>query len=185
MVVDTVLVKIGFAKNRLDEICDLVAQKKIATDANLRQQLVQEFFFHLLGAIEYLAQLVNEKRNLQIKQEYVSAHEVRDQLKKANRTDPLVTIFDAMSFNTRKEPFPKNPFSNQGLMYRLINYRNEIVHRNTNPFHFSLSKGPAHAEFWLDPRNHSIGKSSVCVDTDLSNMFGIVSKYINQALLII
>jgi len=182
MVVDSVLSKLSFAQNRLDAICELVHQGQIASDSNLRQQLSQEFFFHSLGAIEYLAQLVNEKRNIGLNVEDVAVYQVCNKLKNLNPSDPLLPILSLMSINTRKKPFPDDPYSDYGLMYRLINYRNEVVHRNTNPFHFASSGGPCFAEFWLDPRDHTIGKSGTGVDVDLTGMYKVVSKSISDAL---
>lgn len=182
MVKDSILQKISFAKARLEEIQELVAAKNIAADANLRQQLVQEFFLHLLGAVDYLSQLVNERRNLGMKRTDVSAHKVKDKLSKALVGDPLIPIMDLLSVDTKKEPFPSDPFSNRGLVYRLINYRNEVVHRNTNPYHFNMSAGPGFAEFWLDPRDHALGKTGVCVDEDLRSMLELIEEKIQQAL---
>lgn len=182
LVKDSVIDKLSFAKNRLDEICQLVAANKISADAKLRQQLAQEFFFHLLGAVDYLAQLVNTSKNLGMASDEVLVYKVRDKLKQAFINDPLISILDSLSVNIKKEPFPSDPFSDFGLMYRLINYRNEVVHRNTNPYHFILSAGSGFAEFWLDPRDYSIGKTGVCVDTDLKNMFNFIEQRIQQAL---
>lgn len=44
------------------------------------EQLVQEFFFHLVGAREFLLQVVNESRNLGIDPEDVSGKRVLDEL---------------------------------------------------------------------------------------------------------
>jgi hypothetical protein len=180
---DSVNDKLSFAKKRLDEICHLVTENKISVDANLRQQLAQEFFFHLLGAVEYLAQLVNESRALGVGANEVLVYKISDKLKQANSSDPLISILDSLAVNTKKELFPTDPFSNYSLMYRLINYRNEVVHRNTNPYHFVLSAGSRFAEFWLDPRDHSLGKTGVSVDVDLTNMFNFVKQQIQNALL--
>lgn len=182
MVKDSVLSKLSFAKKRLDEICQLVSSNSISVDANLRQQITQEYFFHLLGAVEYLAQLVNKNLDLGIDPAHVSVYKVCEGLRLTRNHDPLIPILDALSVDTKK-PFPTtDPFAGKGLVYRLINYRNEVVHRNTNPFHFSMREGPGFAEFWLDPREHSIGKTGVCVDVDLKSMFNIVEQQIQAAL---
>jgi len=177
-----VLGKLLFAQKRLDEIGQLVSSSTISVDANLRQQLAQEFFFHLLGAVEYLAQLINMDRNLGLDVSEVAAHKVSKKLRSIAIHDPLIPILDSLSVDTKREPFPTNPFSDKGYIYRLINYRNEVVHRNTNPYHFSLGSGPAFAEFWLDPRDHSKGKTGVCVDVDLKNIFNFVEQQIQAAL---
>lgn len=174
--------KLLFARKRLDEIAHLVSSSTISVDADLRQQLAQEFFFHLLGSVEYLAQLINKNLNLGLNASEVSAHKVSRKLKNITPNNPLIPILDSLSADTKREPFPTNPFSDRGYIYRLINYRNEVVHRNSNPYHFSLHSGPAFAEFWLDPRDHSKGKTGVCVDIDLVNMFNFVNQKVQAAL---
>jgi hypothetical protein len=53
--------------------------------------------------------------------------------------------------------------------------RNEVVHRNTNPFYFAMSAGPHQAYFWLDSRDTS-RKSTVSVDADMANMLAVVER---------
>jgi hypothetical protein len=182
VVKDSVLGKLSFARKRLDEICLLVSSNTISVNPNLRQQLAQEYFFHLLGAAEYLAQLINKERNLGLEVSDVALHKVTHRLKEVASNDPLIPIFDSLNVNTKKEPFPTHPFSDKGHVSRLVNYRNEVVHRNTNPYHFSFSADSGFAEFWLDPRDHSLGKTGLCVDIDLKNMYDVIEKKIKAAL---
>jgi hypothetical protein len=119
-----VLGKLSFAQKRLDEICQLVSSKTISVDANLRQQLAQEYFFHLLGAVEYLAQLINKSRNLGLDASNVAVRKVSDKLRQIANQDPLVPILDSLSVNTKKEPFPADPFSlilTDSVVFFLIN----------------------------------------------------------------
>ena len=102
MVKDSVDDKLSFAKKRLDEICHLVTENKISVDANLRQQLAHEFFFHLIGAVEYLAQLVNETKSLGVESNEVLVHKISDKLKQANSSDPIISILDSLAVNTKK-----------------------------------------------------------------------------------
>jgi hypothetical protein len=49
--------RLGFARRRKDELIVLNGGNLPSADPHHRQQLVQEFFFHLVGAIEVLAKL--------------------------------------------------------------------------------------------------------------------------------
>jgi hypothetical protein len=176
MVPESVHQKLGFARARLADLEALIADNRLAADPNARHQLTQEFFFHVVGATEYLAQLVNERRSLQLRSEDIAVHKVAEELQKQHPSDPLLVPLKGLSADTRKRVLPADPYSEEGLIYRTINYRNEIVHRNTNPFHFVLSAGPKIAFFWLDPRDPGRGQSTRPVGVDLSSMFSVVDQ---------
>jgi hypothetical protein len=55
MVPESVHQKLGFARARLADLEALIADNRLAADPDTRQQLTQEFFFHVVGATEYLA----------------------------------------------------------------------------------------------------------------------------------
>jgi hypothetical protein len=61
---EEVLERLAFARTRKEQLIGLNGGDLRGADPHYRQQLVQEFFFHLGGAIDVLAQLVNEARNL-------------------------------------------------------------------------------------------------------------------------
>ena len=176
MIPESVHQKLGFARARLADLEALIADNRLAADPDARQQLTQEFFFHVVGATEYLAQLVNELRSLQLQSDNVAVHKVVKELEKRDPSDPLLVPLRGLSADVRKTPLPVDPYSEEGLIYRTINYRNEVVHRNTNPFHFVLSAGPKTAFFWLDPRDRGRGQSTRPVDADLSSMFSVVDQ---------
>jgi hypothetical protein len=177
---DTVCQKLEFAKTRLDDLNDLIANNQLGSNPSARHQLSQEFFFHLVGSIEYLAQLVNERRSIGFDAENVAVHEV---IKRLGEQDAVLPLLKNLSANTRKRPFPANPYADEGLIYRVINYRNEIVHRHTNPFHFTMSSNSAF--FYLDPRNPSLGQSAYSIDTDLSSMYSFVRDKCHSILAIL
>lgn len=185
MVPESVNQKIRFAAARLADLKALVDRDQLAADADARQQLTQEFFFHLVGATEYLAQLVNERRFLQLGSENVAVYKVVRELEKRDPSDPVNASLQVLSADTRNTPLPGDPYSEQGLVYRAINYRNEVTHRNTNPFHFVMSAGPKVAFFWLDPRNHGRGQSDRAVDADLSGMFSVIEQRCREILAIL
>ena len=90
MISDTVYQKLGFAKNRLKELEKLIANNQLASDPNARHQITQEFFFHLLGSTEYLAQLVNERRGLGIDTDEVVVYKIIRELKRQDSTDAVI-----------------------------------------------------------------------------------------------
>ena len=185
MVPESVHQKLGFARTRLADLEALIADNRLAADPDARHQLTQEFFFHVVGATEYLAQLVNERRSLQLRSEDVAVHKVAKELEKRDPSDPLLVPLKGLSSNTRKTVLPADPYSEEGLIYRTINYRNEVVHRNTNPFHFVLSAGPKIAFLWLDPQDPRRGQSTRPVDEDLSSMFSVVDQRCRNVLTIL
>jgi hypothetical protein len=176
MVTESVEQKLRFARVRLDDLRELIEQNRLAADPDARHQLTQEFFFHVVGATEYLAQLVNERRAFSLGVENVAVHKVAREIEKRDPADPLLVPLRGLSADTKRTPLPADPYSNEGLVYRTINYRNEVAHRNTNPFHFVLSAGPRVAFLWLDPRDHSQGQSARSVDTDLSSMLAVIDR---------
>ena len=174
--------KLLFAKTRLDDLDVLISINQLSADPNARQQIIQEFFFHLLGAIEYLAQLVNERLSLGLNSDEVAVHKVKNALSAESPSHLLISELQSLSANTKRDPLPEDPYSVEGLIYRAINYRNEVVHRATNPFHFVRSAGPKVAYFWIDPRDHTVGKSERSVETDLIAMYDLVYNKCQKSL---
>jgi hypothetical protein len=182
MVTESVCQKLRFARARLADLKMLIEESRLAADPDARHQLTQEFFFHLVGATEYLAQLVNERRSLQLALEDVAIYKVAREVEKRDPSDPLLAPLKGLSADTRKTALPNDPYSAEGLVYRTINYRNEVAHRNTNPFHFALSAGPKIAFLCLDPRDHARGQSNRPVDVDLSSMLSVVDQRCHMVL---
>jgi hypothetical protein len=58
--------RLCFAERRLNELRVLNSGDLSGAVPRERQSLIQEFFFHLCGAIDFLAQTVNEARQLGI-----------------------------------------------------------------------------------------------------------------------
>ena len=176
MVPETVEQKLRFARVRLADLITLIQDNRLAADPDARHLVTQEFFFHAVGATEYLAQLVNERRALLLGVEKVAVYKVAREIERRDPADPLLAPLRGLSADTRRTPLPADPYSDEGLVYRTVNYRNEVAHRSTNPFHFVLSAGPKVAFLWLDPRDHARGQSARPVDTDLSSMLEVVDQ---------
>src|SRR3989442_15636675 len=132
-----VLEKIDFAKRRL---ADLVALgDRFFSHPPERRQPTEEFFFHTVGAVEMVAQLVNQGRGLGKSTEMVSPSSVAAALPAG---DPIVHLLAALCANPKKEPMPPDPYGDAGYIWRLWNYRHQVNHRGRNPFDFSIGGGP-------------------------------------------
>jgi hypothetical protein len=180
-----VKLKLQFSEKRLNELEYLIANNQLTADPNTRHQLTQEFFFHLLGATDYLAQLVNERLLLGLINEQVALYKVVEELSRQNVFNNLISELRCLCADTKKKTLPQNPYSDEGLIYRAINYRNEVVHKAINPFHFVLSAGPKTAYFWLDPRNQALGKSERSVDVELKAMYDLVNTKCQNSFMIL
>jgi hypothetical protein len=136
MLPDEVHERLRFAQRRMTELLALNQGNLAGADASERQQFVQEFFFHLVGAIEVLAQLANERRNLGLDVEVASASTVIQALPQGDR---LRTAVANLYVNTRPgRPVPSDPYSDEGVLYRIWNYRHQVTHRRRNPFRFNV-----------------------------------------------
>jgi hypothetical protein len=139
--------KLAFAQRRLEELLELNGGDLQGADASARQQLIQEFFFHLVGATDVLAQLVNELRALGIDPEDVNIKQVSNAL---SVSDLVKSKLAALTARTQGRPLPPDPYSDNSYIFRIRNYRHQVTHRSRNPFFFRAGSTPA-ASFVLDP----------------------------------
>ena len=205
--------RLGFASKRMRELLVLNGGNLVNADRHERQQLVQEFFFHLVGAIEMVAQFANESRGLGIDVEVVSVPKVASRLPVGS---PLRQALRALYVWTREEPFPSNPYDDDGYLYRIWNYRHQVTHRGRQPFQFNVGIGtaidfgsglrgrwreyrhrrtpdpatlapPSTACFILDPREPPgvRAASTRTIPDELGRMLDIVSKRCEAALALI
>jgi len=140
--------RLTFAEKRLDELLALNSGDLPGADSSYRQQLVQEFFFHLVGATEVLAQLINEERALGLDSEAVSIPAVSQHLP---TSDPLASKLSSLHTRVKGRPLPQDPYSDQAYIFRILNYRHHVTHRQRNPFLFRVGSSPP-ASFFVDPR---------------------------------
>ena len=169
--------RLDFARRRLDDIRALIAAKTLGTELHLRHQLAQEFFFHSVGAIDVLAQLVNERRSLGLDSEDVSVTTVANRLPP---NDALVPALRGLYVKTRGQPLPGDPYSPDGYLFRLYNYRHQVTHRRRNPFHFRLSSPSP--SFALDPRDPRGAHSKNTSEDDMQQMLDLVADRCADAL---
>jgi hypothetical protein len=179
MIADGVRQKLRFARRRLDEFREVMRTGRLDRPDD-RHQPTQEFFVHLVGAVEYLAQYLNEHMSLKLAPDSVTPKKVLSALAKSDRPG-LAESFGKLWMDPRAVAMPSDPYSERGLVYRAINYRHEVVHRNANPFHFYMSK-PRSSYFWLDPRNHALGQSRMDAQDDLAAMLDVVERLLEEVL---
>jgi hypothetical protein len=88
-----------------------------------------------------LAQLVDEARNLGLGIEDASASAV---IRALPQGDGLRVALSALYANTRQgQPIPNDLYSDEGVMYRIWNYRHQVTHRQRQPFQFNVGIGTA------------------------------------------
>jgi hypothetical protein len=175
---DDVTEKLDFARRRLADLLGLIRRGALGAEAHERQQLVQEFFFHLIGAADLVAQLANERRKIGLDSEDVSITRVANALPPG---DPLVSALRSLSVRTKGQPLPADPYNEDGCLFRAYNYRHQATHRRRNPFMFRIGSGPP-ASLMLDPRNPANGSSTRSVEDDLQMMLDLIAARCASAL---
>ena len=178
----SVIDRLTFAKRRLTDIEGLARNGEDLGGADLgeRQQLIQEFFFHIVGAIEFLAQLVNTSRDLGIAVEEVSVPKVCGEIDNGD----IKKILEELHPKTRGELLPPDPYSEDGCHFRILRYRNRVCHHGHNPFHFYLGSSnlKPSTSLYLDPINQSLGSSDKSAIEELNRFYDLV-KYKCQQIL--
>ncbi len=167
---DEIEERLSFADRRLDELLRLNDGHLAGADGSERQQLLQEFFFHLVGATEVLAQFVNEARDLGMDSEDVSVPQVA---RKLAVPDPIRAKLGSLHMRTKGRPLPADHYSDDTLVFRILNYRHQVTHRRNNPFLFRVGSEPP-ASFFLDPRNRKLGASSRSAQDEMHHMFRLI-----------
>ena len=174
---EAVIDRLDFAKRRLIDLEELARNDEdlCGADPKERQQLIQEFFFHLVGAIEFLAQVVNISENIDLSLEDVSISNVCENL---NINDPIKPILEKLHPKTRRKPLPNDPYSEEGCLFRIFVYRNRVCHHGRNPFFFRDYIGAPQEEpstsLLLDPRNTSRDGSKESAISELNQFYKLV-----------
>lgn len=163
--------KLSFAQQRMTELLRLNAGDIAGASADDRDRLTAEFFSHLVSATEVLAQYVNENKALGLAAHRVSVAKVADTLGAASG---LGSALHALYVNIGKAPFPADPYSDAGLVHRILLYRNHTTHHRRAPFTFSVPARKAH--FNLDPTNLAAGMSRDSIDVELPRMLDVIVR---------
>lgn len=167
-----------FAKKRLDELSVLNGGNLTVPEIQ-RQQPLQEFFFHLVGAIEFLAQTVNDARTLIDDEEDVSVVEV---CQKLVPNDPVKPLLSQLHPKTRKQKLPPDPYSEEGSHFRILLLRNRVCHLARNPFVFRVGSEPP-CSLRLDPRDKKDNGSKKPAIEELTLFWKLVNDKCEQILL--
>jgi len=166
--------RIGYARKRLNEFLALGDQ--VSALPFERQQLIQEFFWHCASAIEMVAQLVNDARTLGIAGDDVTVPAV---VAKLPAGDPVRLLLASSHANPRRDPMPADPYSDEGYVWRLWNYRHQVSHRGRNPFDFG---GAPSVAIRLDPRNPALGASAKTAQEELQGILDLVEDRCEKVL---
>jgi hypothetical protein len=173
---DAVNDRLSFARRRLKDLEELTRDGEDlgGADPKERQQLIQEFFFHLLGATEFLAQVVNTSKSLGIDTEKVTINRVCVELNKKDQNNPIKTILENLHPPTSKQPLPSDPYSEEGC------------HHGNNPFCFTVSCGSPSEDpstsLLLDPRDKTHDASKESAISELNRFYELVEAKCQQVL---
>jgi hypothetical protein len=147
--------RLYFAERRLNDLRALKGGDFGGATHRERQPLLQEFFFHLCGAIDFLAQEVNIVRRVGLDQENVSVGGVLARLSESKPGDPIAQALVQLHPDTRRKSLPADPYSDEGSHYRIIVFRNFVSHIRHSPVNITVFVGsskPSSAYLFLDPR---------------------------------
>lgn len=175
---DAVNDRLFFARRRLRELERLNNGDLAGAKHRDRQQLIQEFLFHLVGAVEFLAQVLNIAKNLGINVEEVSVGAVCRKLPNGNRER---TLLEQLHPTTRGRPLPPDPYSEEGCHFRILVLRNRVCHHGHNPFFFRVGSTPRSSLF-IDPRNPNLGGSLEPAIDELNRFWKLVDDKCQQVL---
>ena len=89
--------RLSFAGRRLEGLKELSDHGGMFTELLERQQLVQEFFFHLVGAVDFLAQVVNTRRGIGLDVEDVEMWKVCQAVQDADPIKALLSTCTLLS----------------------------------------------------------------------------------------
>lgn len=144
---DDVQARLGYARVRINDLLQLHGGDLPGADGHERQRLTQEVFSHLVGAIEVFAQLANERRNLGRSSEDVTIRKLAT-ASWLPEGDALLARVKALYVNPRATPLNSDPYGEDGLTWRIWNYRHQVTHRRAKPFLIKLGLGGERRSPW-------------------------------------
>jgi hypothetical protein len=155
--------RLFFAERRLNDLRALKQGDMGGAPHRDRQILLQEFFYHLCGAIEVLAQVVNEVKKLGLDEWLVWPRSVANKLDE-RPDDPLISstlkMLKPQTQGRRGKvivplPLPSDPYSEEGSHFRIVVFRNVASHIRNYPLNLYVFAGSPDAPYvclYLDPR---------------------------------
>jgi hypothetical protein len=175
---DSINNRLFFSNRRLSELKQLNNGDIAGADIKERQQLIQEFFFHLVGSIEFLLQLINDSKQFGIEIEDVNIRSVCSNLP---GSDPLKTLLNQLHPTTRNRYLTVDPYSDEGCHFRIMVFRHRVCHHGDNPFFFRLGSLPKSSLF-IDPRNRNMGGSEKAVFDELEKFWNLIYDKCQRAI---
>ncbi len=167
-----------FAARRLNDLRALKGGDLARVQPAERQQPLQEFFFHLVGAINLLAQHINAARKLGLGPEDVTVDAV---CKKLDDDDPVRKLLEALHPRTQGKKLPADAYSEEGSHFRILLMRNHVSHQKDSPFFFRQGSEPR-SSLELDPRRPHLGGSNRAVLCELKLFHELVSTKCDKIL---
>lgn len=164
--------KLGFAERRLRELTNLYGGVLGAAPSADRQILLQEFFFHAAGAVDLVAQLVNQDAKLGLDPEDVHVSGVMQMLPPGS---PLRSALESMYAPTRGKSLAGPPDSPEGYMFRFFVHRHVMTHQRPGNLFIRRGSSPESSLF-IDPRDRSLGASPRSAIDELREMYSLVSQ---------
>lgn len=164
--------KVAFAERGMTDLLSLNDGNLPGAPAFEKHLLAQEFFFHLIGAVEFTAQYVNDACDLGVEPDEVRVGGV---LRALGEGHPVRKRLASLYASPRKTPVPADPYSPEGLVYRAYNYRHQVTHRRANPFLYRVGSTPP-ASFILDPRTLPQVPSERSLREEMTQMLQLIRE---------
>jgi hypothetical protein len=172
-----------FAQKRLDELKKLNGGNLAGVKSEDRQILIQEFFFHLVSAIDILVQAINKSKLLRIPDSQISLKKVCDM---PGQVDPIKPLIASLHPDTRHNgqwiPLPQNPYSEEGSHFRILVFRHWVSHYGENPFVIRWGGDEPHISLFLDPRYPNLGGSKLPALDELEAFWSLVNDKCQQVI---
>lgn len=146
-----------FAKKRLEELELLNNGDLAGANEEDRQQLIQEFFFHLVGAIYFLMPFINKSRNLGLLNDEANPGPVYSRLNNSDVIKPILNkLYPQIGRGNNKIPLPQNPYSDEGCHFRILIYRHWVTHERRHPFNFIVGGNGPRTSLHIDLRDNQV-----------------------------
>ncbi|MBA2713379.1 MAG: hypothetical protein H0U55_07485 [Rubrobacteraceae bacterium] len=163
---EEIQLKFAYARERMTELISLEYLPITEAAGARKHQLMEEFLFHLLGGVEWTAQLLNELLGAGLDRDEVSLSRL---LRHLGASHPLTNRLRSLYAQPRTQPMPADPYSDEALVYRAYNYRHQVTHRRANPFLYRIGSDPP-VSLLVDPRDPAKGPSERPLGQEVDRM---------------
>jgi hypothetical protein len=141
---DRIEFKFYAAEKHLQILSDMEAKGETPNNSNGRLNWeieIEELLFHLIGAMDYLLVRINERLNLKLETQQVTAINVCKKLRLKKRNDLIKELWDLLN--------PRNPV--RSWLKILTDLRNTDTHRSI--INVSFAGGNTRITFVQDPKS--------------------------------